>query len=169
MKKNNPYIESTTKIDKSSTNFREDLTLLRPFSADGRLGRLRYFVYSMVLLIIAVLLIFLFLFISPKLGQYLLIPIALALIIPSIFLTIQRCHDFNMTGWLSILILVPFFIGLPIVQLIFSLIPGSEGDNNYGYQPPPNTTAIKVAAIIIPILFVILCALVILFFLTIFF
>jgi len=61
-------------------------------------------------------------------------------------LTIQRCHDFNTSGWLSLLVLVP------LVNLIFWFIPGTDGPNRYGAPTPPNSTLVVVAACAVPVL-----------------
>ena len=66
----------------------------------------------------------------------------------SIFLTIQRSHDFNTTGWMSLVLLIP------IVSLIFYFIPGTKGANKYGLQPPPNGKAMTIAAILLATIFV---------------
>jgi uncharacterized membrane protein YhaH (DUF805 family) len=44
-------------------------------------------------------------------------------------LTVQRCHDFNSSGWLSLLAIVP------LVNLIFWFIPGTQGANRWGAPP----------------------------------
>lgn len=43
---------------------------------------------------------------------------------------IRRLHDLNMTGWLSLLILIPFLGLLFALYLLFA--PGTAGANNYG-------------------------------------
>jgi hypothetical protein len=53
----------------------------------------------------------------------------------------------NATGWLSIVALIP------LINLMFWLIPGTDGDNNYGAPPPPNTAGVIVIAVILPVLF----------------
>ena len=72
-----------------------------------------------------------------------------AIIVVGFMLTIQRCHDFNTTGWLSLLILVP------LVNLIFWFIPGTDGENNYGAKTPPNGVGVIIGACIIPIVAII--------------
>jgi type IV pilus assembly protein PilA len=61
-------------------------------------------------------------------------------------LTIQRCHDFDMSGWLSLLVLVP------LVNLMFWFIPGTDGPNRYGLPTPPNSAGVIVAACAVPLL-----------------
>jgi hypothetical protein len=73
----------------------------------------------------------------------------LGMLIVMILLTIQRCHDFNMSGWMSLLLIVP------LVPLLFWIIPGTQGANRFGNQPPPNTTGAVVLALILPALFVV--------------
>ena len=46
-------------------------------------------------------------------------------------LTIQRCHDFNKSGWLAVLAIIPF------ANIVFALIPGTNGLNQYGEVPEP--------------------------------
>ena len=80
--------------------------------------------------------------------------IGLAAWIPSVWFSvvvgIKRAHDFNASGWLSILSLVPF-----VGTLIFAVIPGTQGANTYGPPPPPNTWGVRVLAAILPIIAII--------------
>jgi hypothetical protein len=62
----------------------------------------------------------------------------LAMFIFSFILIIQRLHDLNKTGWMSLLILIPLANIYLLVLLIF--FKGTEGRNNYGLQTPPNKT-----------------------------
>jgi uncharacterized protein DUF805 len=83
-----------------------------------------------------------------------LAPLAIAvggvvIVIVSVLLTIQRCHDFNTSGWLALLLIVP------LAPLLFLLIPGTQGANRYGAPPPPNSTGAVVLALIVPVVFVV--------------
>lgn len=49
--------------------------------------------------------------------------IGLALLIPSIAVGVRRMHDSEHSGW---------WIICPIVNLVFLIIPGTEGANKYG-------------------------------------
>jgi type IV pilus assembly protein PilA len=66
-----------------------------------------------------------------------------------VMMTIQRSHDFNTSGWLSLLMFVP------PVNLIFWFIPGSPGENRFGKRPPPNSVGVVVLACIMPFVFVV--------------
>ena len=56
----------------------------------------------------------------------------LAMIIPSISVTIRRLHDIGMSGWWYLITLVP---GGSIVLFIFSLFDSKPGSNQYGPDP----------------------------------
>ena len=57
----------------------------------------------------------------------------LAVIIPSIAVGVRRLHDIDRTGWWLLIAFVPL-IGV-IVLLVFALLPGTAGDNQYGPDP----------------------------------
>ena len=60
-------------------------------------------------------------------------------------LTIQRCHDFNLPGWFSILAIIP------LLGLVFVVIPGTAGSNRFGDRTPPNSPALIVFGIALPL------------------
>lgn len=57
----------------------------------------------------------------------------LGAIVPYIAAQVRRFHDQGKSGWFALLNLIPY-IG-PIVVLGFMLIPGVEGDNEFGPDP----------------------------------
>ena len=120
------------------------------FSTDGRIGPLRYFFYSLVLPFLVFWVLAALAGVAGQFGQFgkIFAYIILAAAIGSAFilllqLTIQRCHDFNVSGWLATLILIPFG------TLIFWLIPGSKNINRYGQPPEPTSKWVKVAAFLL--------------------
>ena len=62
---------------------------------------------------------------------------SLAILVPSIAVSIRRLHDTNRTGWMLLLCLIPI-VGALIV-LYFCILEGTAGDNQYG--PDPKTSA----------------------------
>ncbi|MCF2909236.1 DUF805 domain-containing protein [Pseudoalteromonas sp. DL2-H2.2] len=58
---------------------------------------------------------------------------ALAVIIPSIALSIRRLHDTGRSGWWILISLVPV-VG-PLVLLVFYVMDSTPGDNDYGPNP----------------------------------
>ena len=91
--------------------------------------------------------------------------VALALLLPSLAVSVRRLHDTNRSGWWLLLVVVPYFLlglltgmavggasatglgmaGLvgivalagTIALLVFMILPGTPGDNRFG--PPPAT------------------------------
>ncbi len=57
----------------------------------------------------------------------------LAMLIPSIAVSVRRLHDIDRTGWWVLISLVPI-IGV-IVLLVFAVQDGTPGDNRYGPNP----------------------------------
>jgi heme/copper-type cytochrome/quinol oxidase subunit 2 len=68
-----------------------------------------------------------------------------AILLIQVLLTVQRCHDFDVSGWLSIL-----FIVIPLAALLLWIIPGTKGPNRYGPPSEPNTTLTVIAGLILP-------------------
>lgn len=48
--------------------------------------------------------------------------------------TCRRCHDFNCTGWMQLITLIPYVGGVFLLILVF--LPGSKGVNRFGPVPP---------------------------------
>lgn len=151
MEQANPYATPSSQV--SDVYADEGFGDVKIFTSNGRMGRVRYFFYGMliglagmVLLGIAAIL----LSVSPVLGGILMAVIYIAMIVVSILLTIQRCHDFNMTGWLSLLLLVP------LAPLVFYFIPGTKATNQFGQQPPPNSKGVVAGAILLPLAMIVI-------------
>jgi len=119
----------------------------------GRLGRVRYFVLRS-----AVLVVFGLVFIGLSLltgllpvGWSMFMGLLIVLVVLSalVFYTlpaVQRAHDFNASGWLSLLSLIP------LVNLLFWFTPGTAGVNRHGDAPPANSRSLIVSAVLLPLL-----------------
>ena len=57
----------------------------------------------------------------------------IGLIVPTIVLIVRRLHDIGMSGWLLLILLIPY-VGL-ILLAGTSLLPGTVGPNSYGDDP----------------------------------
>lgn len=118
-------------------------------SVAGRIGRARYIAYGFGLYFIVGVAAFIA---GAALGEAGVVVLALGwlalVVLGLMLLTIRRCHDFNMSGWLSLLMLVP------LVNLIFLFIPGTDGPNRFGPPTPPNGGGVLILAWLIPGLFV---------------
>ena len=131
----NPYQVPRSNVDH---HVEGDYSEVKVLSTKGRIGRLRYLGYSMgySMLIYIIFTAMAFGWIGMGLPQGVLFGILgigyVLLIIWTIMLTIQRAHDFNTTGWLTLLAFVP------LLNLMFLFIPGTDGENRFGKQTPPN-------------------------------
>jgi uncharacterized membrane protein YhaH (DUF805 family) len=124
------------------------------YSTAGRIGRARYIAFTLgisILFGIAVAGIVGVLAATGLglIGGIVTIVLYIGLFVWMFMLTIQRAHDFNTTGWLSILMLVP------LVNFIFWFIPGTDGENRFGAQTPPNSVLVLIGAWLVPVLFVV--------------
>lgn len=57
----------------------------------------------------------------------------LGLLAPSVAVASRRAHDMGQSGWLALLVAIPY-LGL-LATLAFAFIPGTPGDNRYGPDP----------------------------------
>ena len=126
---------------------------LKPFGVTGRIGRLRYLAWTMVLTLVmlgigSVAAIFAIGLINSDstagliVGGLLAIILGVAIAVVSIQISVQRLHDIGWSGWLWLLNLVPF-VG-SFFPFVIMCVPGSNVANRYGPPPPPNSTAVKV-------------------------
>jgi uncharacterized membrane protein YhaH (DUF805 family) len=68
---------------------------------------------------------------------------AVAMIVPSIAVTVRRLHDTDRSGWWYLLVFLPVIGGLVI--LVFMLIDGTPGSNRFGPNPKDGSGAGVVA------------------------
>ena len=64
----------------------------------------------------------------------------LAVLIPTLALTVRRLHDIDRSGWWILIGLVPL-IGA-IVLLVFAVMEGTPGNNRYGPNPKEATSRV---------------------------
>ena len=130
-----------------------EYALLKPFSIEGRIGRLRFLAWSMVLSLVTIAVVGVFALIALALvstdstagliiGGILAFVLCVVFLIATILISVQRLHDVGWSGWLWLLNLVPF-VG-SFFPLLLVVLPGSVVANRYGAPPPPNSTAVKV-------------------------
>lgn len=146
----NPYQSPAARVADESEEYGE----VKILSASGRLGRVRYIAYSIgITMLVYVALGVLGMIIGFLGAKFLVVPLMAlgiaAVLILQFMLTIQRCHDFNASGWVS---LVAF---IPLAALVFWFVPGTPGSNRYGPPPPPNSTRAILLASVLPLIFVV--------------
>lgn len=130
-------------------------------STAGRIGRLRFLAYSMVMYLPLFALGFLMTILPGGMGIMMGLIMALAIIWLPIRLIVLRMHDFNMSGkWLWIFFLLSGAAGaaqrpdlsLQISALFWlsmipvSCLPGNGHENNYGEPCEPNPLWVKIVA-----------------------
>ncbi|MGE8155139.1 DUF805 domain-containing protein [Pseudomonas vancouverensis] len=144
-----PYAPPRANVGEAVAEF----ATLKPFSFEGRIGRLRYLAWTMVLTLILLAVCSTFALIALGLisadstaglilGGLLALILFVAFAFVSIQITVQRLHDIGWSGWLWLLNLVPF-VG-SIFPFVTMIMPGNKVGNRYGPPPPPNSTAVKV-------------------------
>lgn len=154
MSEYNRYQAPQSKVDAASI---EEFAEMKLFGASGRIGRVRYIAYGVGVNLLLMLVIGMIVGIMQAgLGKgvtliagVLLFAAYVFMIVYSFMLAIRRSHDFNVTGWMSLLVLVP------LVNLMFLFVPGTQGANDYGAPPPPNSTGNVILALIMPVIAII--------------
>ena len=144
-----PYAPPRANVGESLPEY----ATLKPLGMEGRIGRLRFLAWSMVLSLVTIAVVAVFALAGLALvssdstagliiGGILAFFLCLAFFIVSIMICVQRLHDLGWSGWLWLLNLVPF-IGTFFPLLLLAL-PGNTLANRYGAPPPPNSTSVKV-------------------------
>lgn len=118
------------------------------FELKGRIGRVRYFAYYMVLSVLTSLLAILMLVLFPT-NVFALIVGYIPVLAVGIAVTIRRLHDMDHNGWLAALLLVPLVNFFFYLWLLFGR--GTDGHNRYGAAPSANTRAVVMLAWLVPV------------------
>ncbi len=116
------------------------------FSTKGRIGRVRYLAYSFVAYVLFVLV---GLGVSSLLGTgetAVVYAILLGYVVFAALLTIQRSHDMGWSGWTAILAFIP------MVGLVWLVMPGTARSNRFGAPTPPNTWPVIIGGLVIPLI-----------------
>jgi uncharacterized membrane protein YhaH (DUF805 family) len=150
MQNRNPYAAPQTNVAGGESAV-EEFGEAKVFSVSGRIGRVRYIAHSIGLSFLVLMVTGLFAVMASVANESLAIAIVMIgyiamygiLFVPGI----QRSHDMNVTGWLSLISLIPLGV------LVFWFVPGTRGENDYGKQPPPNGVGAILVACILPLLF----------------
>ncbi|PTT90303.1 DUF805 domain-containing protein [Pelomonas sp. HMWF004] len=125
---------------------------LNLFSAQGRIGRLRYLAYvtgaAVVQNIVTVMLTMALARSTAAFTLMALVALA-ALVWFNILCAIKRCHDLDISGWWTLTSVIP------IIALAWVFMPGSKSENRFGPPPPPNTSGVRVLGLLMPAIFLI--------------
>ena len=140
-----PYATPKATVAETLPEFGE----LKAFSIAGRIGRVRYLAWSMLLMLACLPLFAVaagFFAVSEILGGLLVVVVGIAVAVAGIMFGVQRLHDIGWSGWLLLVTLVPVVGG--VFSLLLFIIPGSTEANRFGSPPPPNSTAVNVLALL---------------------
>jgi uncharacterized membrane protein YhaH (DUF805 family) len=114
------------------------LEVLKKYAVfEGRARRKEYWMFvlfNIIIIVVLALIDYLTGTFSPRAGVGLLGGLySLAVLIPSLAVTVRRLHDIERTGWWILIGLIPV-IG-NIVLLIFMVLDSEPGTNEYGPNP----------------------------------
>ncbi len=113
------------------------MPLRRYAEFSGRSRRKEYWMFVLLMLIVGIVvgMVEAALGLTGALGPYgpLSLLIGLATLVPSISVSVRRLHDTGRSGWWLLLIFLPI-IG-SIMLLIFFVLEGHKGPNEYGPDP----------------------------------
>lgn len=100
---------------------------------DGRAGRAEFWLFYLANFLISLALVAIGLILH-WLFTVLLVVYAIAVIVPTIAVSIRRLHDVDKSGWWLLISLIP--LG-QLVLLFFYIMSGSPHQNRYGDAPEP--------------------------------
>lgn len=99
----------------------------------GRARRKEYWMFVLWNAVIGLILTFPIVLTKNTALAFVAIIYFLAVLVPYLALLARRIHDINLTAWWMLVGIIPS-VG-QIVIFVFSVIPGTPGDNNYGPDP----------------------------------
>ena len=143
----NPYSTPESNLQRDLSSAENDSS--SPFSASGRFSRYSFLAWNFVLNVVLTIIVLVIMLVAGAATNLLtmtdpneilafyasglglvIVAIALVALVVSIIFFIRRLHDINMSGWWSLLGIIPF------VNLIFGIFvlvkKGAEGGNNFG-------------------------------------
>lgn len=153
---NQPY---TAPLNEAETPAEETYTP-SIFTFQGRIGRLRYFVYGSVVAVILYTLLTVFAIAAPAVlsdtqaTNLVVIPVTLLVMLGLTLSTVafgkRRLNDLGFSGWWILLMLLPLVNLVLAVVLLF--VPGTKGVNRFGPRPVGNGTGLVVGAVLLVLL-----------------
>jgi uncharacterized membrane protein YhaH (DUF805 family) len=103
-------------------------------SLDGRISRQPFWIGMLVLVVVNVVA-------GAVLGRFLSTLVGIALIYPSVCVSVKRWHDRGKSGWWVLIGLIPV-IGWIWTLVECGFLPGTGGTNEYGSDPMATSTGV---------------------------
>lgn len=157
----NPYSAPGSEVAHEADEFGDPIV----FSWNSRAGRLRYLARTMIMTVLGYLLVGIVVgavvatnpsttpdAIGGVLGLAYVIFILVSLVFGIMFV-VQRLHDLDHSGWMSLIMLIPLANAIFGLYLLFAR--GTDGANRYGAEPPPNTVGVKLGALLLPLMIIV--------------
>ncbi|WP_158080967.1 DUF805 domain-containing protein [Pelomonas sp. KK5] len=122
------------------------------FTAQGRIGRLRYLAYvfgASFAVNIATFALALAMPGSHGLASVVSAVLGIAVFVISVTSGVKRCHDIGISGWWTLTSIIP------IIVLAWIFWPGDRGSNRFGLPPPPNTWGVRILGSLAPFIVII--------------
>jgi len=153
----NPYSAPDAELGSGSSDVYDPSI----FSFNGRIGRLRYLAYSAGMMFLLMLVMIPLIGVSALTGEaeamslvgmLAMVLFYIGAIVLSVMFAKRRLNDLNRSGWWFLLSFVPIVNLLLTIYLVF--FPGTEGGNNWGAAPGPNSLGVQILGWSMPVLFV---------------
>ncbi|EST21673.1 hypothetical protein N566_27235 [Streptomycetaceae bacterium MP113-05] len=110
------------------------LDVLKKYATfSGRARRKEYWMYTLFNVVILMALLALGFAVLGENGVYLYLAYMVAVLVPTLAVTVRRLHDTGRSGWWYFITFVPL-VG-PIVLLVFTCSGGTPAPNQYGPDP----------------------------------
>ena len=147
---NNPYQAPLSNVDNASIDSTYQPKL---FSTQGRIGRFRYLAYSMasILVMIPMTLVAGIAGLNFSAGgieglgpiSWIIMGLLyLVIFVWTFVLAKRRFNDINITGWISVTLLIPLISFIAILALLFW--PGTKTTNRFGPRPTANSLPVTI-------------------------
>jgi len=163
---NNPYSTPGASID---VDPRVATYQPRFLSLNGRIGRLRYFAYTLGLTMLMYVALAPLLVLTAKYGDasapgganmavvviasLLMLALYIVVLVMMVGFIVRRLNDLGKTGWLALLFLLP--VANLVLWIYLQFFRGHEAPNQYGPAPVANSGGVVAVAIIGGVLFVV--------------
>ncbi len=142
-----PSLGASSSAIPQADPFSNDPGPLKVFTHHGRIGRLRYLAWTLLLSVTTLAtaaLISVLIGIASPFGLVLISLAGIALTVVGFQIGARRLHDIGWSGWWLLLTLVPYLGGLFAVVLM--AVPGTAMANRYGPCTPANSRGVKMIA-----------------------
>ena len=114
------------------------MPLLKKYAVfSGRAQRKEYWFFILFYLIFTIAVAIVDVVLGTESIGLLSILYAVAMIVPSLAVTVRRLHDIGRSGWWILIAFIPIIGG--IVLFVFAVLDSQEGENRFG--PNPKETA----------------------------